>query len=152
MHLRLGDELLRRSRCPEAERHFAAAAASRLPTADPYLGLAACQTLAGRVADAVDTLRNGAAIEPGNPVVLANIGLLEGRLGRTDAAIASLRTALAIDAEFHEARFNLALTLARAGRRQEAADTAADLLARLPPAAPQRPEVERLMTTLRGKD
>jgi arylsulfatase A-like enzyme len=151
MHLRLGDELLRRSRCPEAERHFAAAAASRLPTADPYLGLAACQAQIGRNAAAIDTLRSGAVIEPGNPVVLANIGLLEGRLGRTDAAVASLRAALAIDADFHEARFNLALTLARAGRRQEAADAAADLLARLPPAAPQRPEVERLMTALRGQ-
>ncbi len=149
MHLQLGHELLRRSRCPEAERHFAAAAASRLPTADPYLGLAACQALAGRVAAAINTLQNGAAIEPGNPVVLANIGLLEGRLGRTDAAIASLRAALAIDADFHEARFNLAVTLARAGRRQEAAATAADLLARLPPAAPQRQEVERLVAALR---
>jgi len=151
MHFRLGDELLRRSRCPEAERHFAAAVAARLPTADPYLGLAACQALAGKVTAAVDTLRNGAAIEPGNPVVLANIGLLEGRLGRHDAAIASLRAALAIDPDFHEARFNLALTLARAGRREDAAEAAGDLLARMPPGAPQRPEAERLLAAIRGQ-
>jgi tetratricopeptide (TPR) repeat protein len=151
MQLRLGDELLRRSRCAEAEPHFAAAAAARLPSADPHLGLAACQARAGRAGAAIDTLRNGAAIEPGNPVVLANIGLLESGLGRFDAAIGNLRAALAIDADFHEARFNLALTLARAGRRQEAADAAADLLARLPPGAPQRPEVERLIAVLRGR-
>jgi len=151
MRLRLGDELLRRSRCAEAEPHFAAAAAARLPSADPHLGLAACQARAGRPDAALETLRTGAAIEPGNPVVLANIGLLESGLGRYDAAIGNLRAALAIDADFHEARFNLALTLARAGRRQEAADAAADLLARLPPGAPQRPEVERLIAVLRGR-
>jgi choline-sulfatase len=149
MHLRLGDELLRRSRWAEAERNFEAAVALRLPTADPYLGLAACQARAGRSAAAIESLRRGAAAEPGNPVVMANLGLLEGRLGHIDAAIAHLRDALTIDPELHEARFNLALTYARAGRRQEAADAAADLLSRLPADAPQRAEVERLVAALR---
>jgi cytochrome c-type biogenesis protein CcmH/NrfG len=45
----------------------------------------------------------------------------------------------------HEARFNLAVVYAKAGRRAEAAAAARELLARLPSNAPQRPEVERLL-------
>ena len=61
------------------------------------------------------------------------------------AAITSLPAALAADPALHEARFNLALVYAKAGRRAEAAAAARDLLARLPADAPQRSEVERLL-------
>ena len=64
---------------------------------------------------------------------------------RLAAAIQSLSAALAADPGLHEARFNLALAYAKAGRRAEAAATARELLARLPPNAPQRTEVERLL-------
>jgi cytochrome c-type biogenesis protein CcmH/NrfG len=56
-----------------------------------------------------------------------------------------LTKALAVDPGLHEARFNLALTYAKAGRRAEAVAAARDLLTRLPSNAPQRPEVERLL-------
>jgi cytochrome c-type biogenesis protein CcmH/NrfG len=56
-----------------------------------------------------------------------------------------LKAALAVDANLHEARFNLALAYARSGQRVQAAATARDLLARLPPDAPQRREVARLL-------
>jgi len=148
MQLRLGDALLQRSRCGEALAHFNAAIAARLPSADPFIGLAACQARAGQVASALDTLHRSESVEPGNPVVLANIGLLEVAEGRPDAAAAAFRRALEIDGDFHEARFNLALTLARAGRRADALAETTELLRRLPPDAPQRPEVERLRRTL----
>ena len=45
-------------------------------------------------------------------------------------AIASLTAAVAIDPSMLEARFNLALVYAKAGRRAEAASAARDLLAR----------------------
>jgi len=77
--------------------------------------------------------------------VIANLGLLQASKGDLPAAIQSLTKALAIDPGLHEARFNLALAYARAGRKAEAAAAARDLLTRLPPSAPQRPEIERLL-------
>jgi cytochrome c-type biogenesis protein CcmH/NrfG len=90
-------------------------------------------------------------LEPDNPVVRANIGILKGTRGDTDGAIQSLNSALAADPNLHEARFNLALTYARAGRNAEAAKTARELLDRLPPDAPQRPEIERLLRVVNSK-
>jgi choline-sulfatase len=149
MQLRLGDALAGRSRCGDAAKHFQAAIEARLPSADPFIGLAACQSQAGRTGVAIGTLRQSQSVEADNPVVLANIGLLQGREGHVDAAAAALRQALAIDPDFHEARFNLALVFARAGRRADARAETEALLTRLPADAPQRSEVERLLSALR---
>ena len=116
-HLRLGFVLLDLGLPGQAAPHFTAAISAGMPTADPYLGMAACQAAQGASERALGTLRQADAVDPGNPVVAANIGLLEGQLGRTDAAVAALSKALAGDPDFHEARFNLALVYARAGRR-----------------------------------
>ncbi len=69
--------------------------------------------------------------------------------GQPLAAIPLLERALTLDPDFHEARFNLAIAFARAGRRQEAAAQATELLKRLPATAPQRSEVERLLAAVR---
>lgn len=148
MQIRLGYALAELARCAEAERHFGAAITARVPTADAHLGLALCQAQAGHTGPAISTLLESLSVEPGNPVVLANLGLLQGRQGQTESAVAALRQALTIDPDFHEARFNLALVFARAGRRAEARTEAEDLLRRLPPTAPQRPEVERLLSSI----
>jgi putative thioredoxin len=116
-----------------------------MPSADPYLGLASCQTALGETVAARRTLELALQVEPGNPVVEANIGLLESRAGRHAAAVSWLKQALATDPDFHEARFNLALAYARAGLRAEAAAAARELLERLPADAPQRAEVLRLL-------
>jgi Flp pilus assembly protein TadD len=149
MQLRLADELLGRGRAPEAERRFRSAIAAGLPSADPYLGLAACQAQRGGIADAIATLELSRQIESENPVVLANLGLLNAQAGRAEPAVANLRRAVALDPDFHEARFNLARVLARAGRREDALAEATTLLQRLPPGAPQRAEVQRLAAALR---
>jgi choline-sulfatase len=149
MQLRLGDALLQRGQTKEAERYFKAAIEARLPSADPYLGLAACQAQAGVVAGAIGTLERSQHVEADNPVVLSSLGLLYAQAGRFEPAAAALRQALAIDPEFHEARFNLARVLGRAGRRDEALAEATTLLSRLPANSPQRPEVERLVGALR---
>lgn len=149
MRIRLGDLLLDRAGCAAAEPHFRAAIALGVPTADAHLGLARCQADAGRFADAVSTLEQSQSLEADNPVVLANLGLLHAAQSKIGEAIARLRQALDIDPDFHEARFDLARLLARAGRRDEARREAESLLARLPPGAPQRPEVERLLAALR---
>jgi cytochrome c-type biogenesis protein CcmH/NrfG len=78
-------------------------------------------------------------------VITANLGVAQAAKGDFAAAIRSLSAAVAADPAMHEARFNLALAYAKAGRRGDAASTARDLLGRLPANAPQRAEVERLL-------
>ena len=97
------------------------------------------------LAGAERALGEARRLEPDNPAVIANIGLLQATRGDLPAAIQSLNAALAADPDLHEARFNLALVFARAGRRAEAAAAARELLTRLPANAPQRPEVDRLL-------
>ena len=78
-------------------------------------------------------------------MVSANLGLVLSDSGHPADAIEPLQRALTIDPDLHQARFGLAIAFARAGRRAEAAAAAEELLRRLPPDAPQRPEVERLI-------
>ena len=148
-HMRLGYVLAETNRCPEAEPHFRAAISARLPTADAHLGLASCYAAARRVDQALAALRDAAALEPDNPVVIANEGVLTSDSGQPLAAVPLLQRALTLDPDFHQARFNLAIAFARAGRRQEAASEATELLKRLPAGAPQRSEVERLLAAVR---
>jgi choline-sulfatase len=147
-HLRLGYVLVDRNRCREATPHFRSAIAAHMPTADAHLGLAACDTAARRFDAAATALRDAERVEPDNPVVLANLGLVLSDGGHPNDAISPLQRALSIDPDFHRARFALALAFARAGRRTEGADAARELLRRMPADAPQRPEAERLLKTL----
>ena len=142
--LRLGYARLQAGDCARAEPAFHAAASAGLPTADVHLGLATCLGQRGDLAGAERALAEAQRIEPDNPAVIANLGLLQASKGDLPAAIQSLTKALAVDPGLHEARFNLALAYARAGRKAEAAAAVRDLLTRLPPSAPQRPEIERL--------
>jgi choline-sulfatase len=148
-NLRLGYVLLDSRRCRYAVPRFRAAIAAHLPSADAHLGLAACDASERRFDAAAATLRDGEKIEPGNPVVIANLGVVLSDSGHSDEAIAPLQRALTIDPGLHQARFSLAIAFARAGRRAEALSAADELLRRLPSDAPQRPEVERLIGALR---
>ncbi len=143
--LRLGYARLQAGNCAGAEPAFHAAAAAGLPGADVQLGLATCLGQRGDLAGAERALAEARRIEPDNPAVIANLGLVQASKGDFAAAIKSLLAALAADPAMDEARFNLAVVYAKAGRRAEAAAAARDLLARLPPSAPQRSEVERLL-------
>jgi tetratricopeptide (TPR) repeat protein len=147
-HLRLGYVLQGSSRCAEAIKHFERAIDARLPTADAHLGLASCLADAHRVEDAIATLRGADRVEPDNPVVIANLGVILSDNGRPAEGLPHLERALQLDPFFNQARFYLAVALARLGRRDEARRHADDLLRRLPPDAPQRPEVQRLVNTL----
>jgi arylsulfatase A-like enzyme/Flp pilus assembly protein TadD len=149
-NLRLGWALLDAGRTREAEPRFAAAVAARAPSADPYLGLAACQSARGDLAAALQTLAGVGPTDRENPVVLANVGVVEMQLGRLEPAIASLARAVAGDPEFSEARFDLARAYARAGRFDSAEREGVELLSRLPADAPQRSEVLRLIAAVRA--
>ena len=148
-NLRLGYVLLESNRCAEAVPFLKAAIAAKVPSADPFLGLALCQAAARRLDDAQATLREAERVEPDNPVVLANLGIVLSDAGQFRDAIPSFQRALTLDPNFHEARFNLARSYARAGQRQDAAREAQELLTRLPANAPQRAEVERLLDAVR---
>ena len=148
-HLRLGVARLQAGDCAHAEPELHAAVAAGLPSADVYLGLASCLGQRRDLAGAERALGEARRLEPDNPAVTANLGILQAAKGDMAAAIESLTTALAADPNLHEARFNLALAYAKSGRRTDAAVAARDLLARLPSNAPQRPEVERLLRAVR---
>ena len=148
-HLRLGYAEIERGRCDRAEPHLRTALAARLPSADAGLALADCRRRANDVAGAVAALEAARALEPGNPVVEANLGLMALAGNDTATAIRWLQSALEKDPTLLEARFALARALGRAGRRAEAAAQARMLLAQLPPDAPQRHEVQRLLEALR---
>jgi arylsulfatase A-like enzyme/Tfp pilus assembly protein PilF len=147
-HMRLGFVLLEAGDCAGAEPHFRAAREARVASADPSLGLAGCLFARGDLGGAQRALEEGDAIEPGNPVVQANLGAVALAQGRVEAALTALRAAIDLAPEFHEARFNLARAYAQAGRREEATREARELLARLPASAPQRAEVERLLAAV----
>jgi len=148
-HLRLGYAEAGRNRCDRAEPHFRAALAAGLPSADAGLGLAQCLLQKGNVAAATTVLEAASRAEPGNPVVEANLGLISLQNRDFSTAITRLRAALRGDPELLEARFALARALANAGDRETAAIEAAILLRQLPPGAPQRGEVERLINALK---
>jgi len=148
-NLRLGYVLLDSNRCREAVPHFRSAIASHVPSADAHLGLAACAASERLFETAATALREAERIEPDNPVVSANLGIVLSDGGHPADAIAPLQRALTIDPDLHLARFNLAVAFARSGRRAEANATAQDLLRRLPADAPQRSEVERLIRATR---
>jgi choline-sulfatase len=148
-HLRLGFAELERNRCDQARPHLQAALDAGVPSADAGLGLAECLSRARDLDGARRALTTALAIEPGNPVALANLGILALEQDRPAEAIQPLRAAVAADPSLLPARFALARALARTGKRDEALTEAQRLLATLPPDAPQRPEVERLIAALR---
>lgn len=144
-HMRLGYARLQSGDCARAKAEFQAAIASDLPSTDAHLGLATCLGRERELGSAERVLDEARRLEPDNPAILANIGILLAAKGDVPGAIDALTTALTVDPNLHEARFNLALAYAKAGRRVEAARAARELLARLPAGVPQRPEVERLL-------
>ena len=147
--MRLGYALAESGDMRAAETQFRAALAAAMPTADVHLGLALCFVSTGRPAEAARALMEARRLEPGNPVVEANLGSLALDAGDMTKAVEFLGTALQIDPDLHQARFNLARALARQGRREDALKEAKMLLERLPAQAPQRTEVERLIAVLR---
>ena len=148
-NLRLGYALLESGRCGEAIKRFAAASTSGMPSADAHLGRAACEVASKDFAAAQRTLSAAQAIEPDNPVISANLGLVLSDAGQPAAAIPHLQRALSLDPDLHQGRFALAIAYARIGRKADAAAEAQTLLRRLPGDAPQRPEVERLLAAVR---
>jgi Flp pilus assembly protein TadD len=149
LELRLGVALADRDDCNRADSHLRTAIRSGLPSADPFISLAFCYRRRGSHEAARRALMDADRVEPGNPVVAANLGLIAFDAGQMEEAIARLETAVTRDPDLHEARFVLARAYARLGRQAEAHRHALTLLSRLPASAPQRAEVERLVAALK---
>jgi len=148
VHLRLGFAYLQRGDCARGVPQLTAAANAGLPSADAFIGIATCLGRQNDLAGAERALAEAKRREPDNPVVTANIGILQLSRNQLAPAIASFTAALARDPGLDEARFNLAIAYAKAGRRVDAAAAARDLLNRLPVQSPQRSEVERLLRAI----
>ena len=84
-HLRLGYARLQAGDCARAEPEFHAAAAAGLPSADVFLGLATCLGRRRDLAGAERALGEARRLEPDNPAVIANIGLLQAASGDVPA-------------------------------------------------------------------
>jgi cytochrome c-type biogenesis protein CcmH/NrfG len=149
MRMRLAFTLQESGNCAAAVPHFEAAIAAAVPSADPHLGLAECLAATGRGDAARRALIAADRIEPGNPIVSANLGLMALDAGRVPEAIDRLKAALARVPDLHEARFALVRAYARDGNRDAAVREAEELLKRMPADAPQRAEVERLLALIR---
>ena len=142
-HLRLGYARLQAGDCARAEPEFHAAAAAGLPSADVFLGLATCLGRRRDLAGAERALGEARRLEPDNPAVVANLGILQAAKGDLPAAIQSLNAALAADPE--PARSALqpgARRMRSPGRRAEAAAAARELLA---------PSARRTLRSVRGR-
>jgi arylsulfatase A-like enzyme/cytochrome c-type biogenesis protein CcmH/NrfG len=150
-HLRLGYARMQAGDCTGAEPEFHAAVEAGLPSADAHLGLAGCLGRRNDLAGAERALNEARRLEPGNPVILANIGILKATQGDMRGAVAALASAIAADPDMLEARFNLAVAYARAGQTAQAEAEAREVLRRLPPGAPQRSEIERLLAAIKPK-
>ena len=151
MNMRLGFVLADEGQCGKALPLFVKSIALGMPGADPHLGAARCLAAARLLDRAASELVAADRAEPDNPVVLANLGIVLSDRGLAGDAIAPLGRAVTLDPDFHEARFNLAVAHARAGRPADAAREASELLRRLPSDAPQRPEVQRLLAAVAGR-
>jgi len=149
MRMRLAFTLQESGSCAAAVPHFEAAIAAAVPSADPHLGLAECLAATGRSDAARRALIAADRIEPGNPIVAANLGLMDLDAGRVPEAIDRLKAALSRVPDLHEARFALVRAYAREGNQEAATREAEELLKRLPAGAPQRAEVERLLAAVR---
>src|SRR5205823_4577783 len=106
-HLRLGYARLQAGDCARAEPELERAIASGLPSADAYLGLATCRGRRRDLAGAERALAEAGRLEPGNPVIVANIGILQAAKGDLSNAIQSFQSALTTEPDLHQARFDL---------------------------------------------
>jgi predicted O-linked N-acetylglucosamine transferase (SPINDLY family) len=79
--------------------------------------------LLGRGLDALEPMRNAAALSPGDVETRYNLGVTLQELGRLDEAVASYRRALQINPDYADACLNLGVTLNKLGRLDEAAES-----------------------------
>jgi tetratricopeptide (TPR) repeat protein len=92
-----------------AETHLKKAVRARLETAPAWLTLGIIYMDADRLDEALAALTQAALHDPTNPRVHNYLGVVVGRMGWIDGAQSELRKAVAIDPNYSEAHYNLAV-------------------------------------------
>lgn len=124
----LGLALFKSGRVEEAIGVLRTAALNRPDSASVRGKLAFALLNAGRMAEAVAEFEAAARLEPDSPLTHFNLGFALSRMpGRLDDAIAEYATAVRIAPDFADAYRNLANALAKAGRKEEAAEAYREL-------------------------
>ena len=80
-----------------------------------FIDLAAQHLRAGRPADAIEPLRQAAALQPTNTALLHDLGLACFEVGQLAEAAAALRRAATVDPAFADAHFRLGVVLEKMG-------------------------------------
>jgi len=86
-----------------------------LPQVAPLLALAAESLRAGRPAEAIAPLRDAALLEPFNPTIQHDLGLVCLEVGRIPDAIAALQRAVAVNPRYGDAYFRMGIALEKQG-------------------------------------
>ncbi|RMF85083.1 MAG: tetratricopeptide repeat protein, partial [Nitrospirae bacterium] len=145
----LGAALLRLGRNREALAHLETAVALDPGCAAAWCNLGLAELRLGRRRQAEAHLRRAAALDPGDVAPLVNLARLQAAAGEPEAALLTLRAALARPRVPPQAHLHLALLLERQGRRAEAADHLAAYLAAIPPEGPLAARLGRHLAELR---
>jgi Tfp pilus assembly protein PilF len=100
--------------------HELVAGAARDLSPDEFLARSLQEMAAGRINDALDTVREAVRLAPDNPVAHNNAGVILNAGGHYELAARELRIAVRLAPDYEEAHYNLAhvyLNLARQHQR-----------------------------------
>ncbi len=104
----------------EARKYAEAAIAARNVYTDAIFLLAQLQIEANQMEDAVRSVRATTLLDPQNPVVYFQLGLLQYSMADFAGATESLGRAVSLNQQYANARYFLGLALFQLGRRDEA--------------------------------
>lgn len=121
----MGDSFASRSRFDEAEKYFAHALKLRPDDQNAAGKLARARALQARTREEYHKARKAlmslAEVGSGDAFFYGQIGILDAQFGDLPAAEENLKRAVALNPNYPEAQYNLAMTYKRRGRSREAA-------------------------------
>jgi tetratricopeptide (TPR) repeat protein len=121
-HLKTGEYYMGQDLWQEAAEHYARALDLDPGSMDAGSGLLACLVLLGRNGEAITIGREVVRLNPNNAIAWANLGCVERRMGRSEAALECFDSAVAIDPGSIHASWGRSLCLLSMGRIQEGWD------------------------------
>lgn len=143
VHLGAGDVHVRRGAPEAALSRYAAALDLDPGFAEAHAAVGAVHARQGRLAEARASLGRALALRS-LPEAHVTLAIVEATEGDLPAARRRLERVLEVDPDHVDARYDLALVLARLGRSEEARRHAVEVLARAPRHAPAARLLERL--------
>ncbi len=140
----LGNVMLDRGRVVEAERLYRRALELRPEAVPPRYNLAKCLERMGRLREAVDEYERVARAHPGDRLFTNDLGCAVLHAGDPVRAVTILEEAVALDADWPVACFNLGLAHEASGRPDRATRAFREALRRDPSLEPAREALLRL--------